>query len=687
MIIQAVLVIFMTSMVISFLMPASYRTNAKILIKRAKQGAVDIGTETIGLPGLSSQIIRTHADVDVNKVMATSKQYIREMVRKLQLRDDNDNFIKTNDLIKTGLLATIMGRMNPKPHITISQYEGTAIMQIIAVSRSSVEAMMMANTLADIMVEQNKNLMGAEYKKARVFLEEQMEKIKLRYNKALLHYTNFQNQEKTIDLQTETKLAAEKMSRLITAKEKDVIELIQLNGKLAHLKTQLDKLSPDFMPGDTLKDSPQIEILKKRTIALHLDHAVAKAEFTEKHPRIRRLKEQISLAEGELRSEIKVYKTTAPQLNALERQIAAVEAHLGGINNDIQEYLKTLGGIPGKALQKETLGLELNVTHQTYKSLLDSLYQIGMAEVSTLSEIQVMDKASMPSVPASPNRVLHAVLGLFVGLMFGVGLAFLLEYLDDTIRSAEDVKEFKPFPLLATVPEFEDRDGGYIAARDPNDPVYESYRTIKNRFSMNEKQPIGTLLITSPGPGEGKSTTAVNLAVAVAREGRKVVMIDMDVRRASLHTCFNLDNDRGITDLLQDNASLEETVQPTYVEGLNVICGGLPYPNPGELVESHQMEGLIKDLRARFDMVIMDSAPLLVKSDALVLARHADGVIVVLESEKTTRGAVHEVMDALAKAHVMPLGFVLNRLFVEKGKHHYHQFYYGHLGREMSVSR
>ncbi|MCK4728815.1 MAG: CpsD/CapB family tyrosine-protein kinase, partial [Desulfobacterales bacterium] len=194
---------------------------------------------------------------------------------------------------------------------------------------------------------------------------------------------------------------------------------------------------------------------------------------------------------------------------------------------------------------------------------------------------------------------------------------------------------------------------------------------------------IKSLLITSAGPGEGKSTTVANLAISVAGEGKNVTIIDIDLRRASLHTYFDLPNDAGLSDLLKGKSSMDEVIQPTRIEGLNIIPSGPSFPDPGGLIESDQMGQLISDLKTRFDLVILDSAPLLVKSDALVLARYVDGLIIVLESEKTTRRAAHELVDVLAKAHIKPLGFILNRFSVQKGKYFYHQYYYGHYGSEL----
>jgi capsular exopolysaccharide synthesis family protein len=681
-IIQAVIVVTLVAVIGSHLIAPSYQCKSKVVIKQAKKGAVDIGA--MGLPGLTSMIVRTSADVSINRVLATSRPYMDEMIRALQIRDSQGRLLTADELTGGGLALAVKGIISPRPTMAIAQFEATEILELRASSGNPKEAMMMANSLADMMVEENRGQTRAEYSSARVFLQSQLKKVKDRYLAALGSMTEFQKREKTIDLKLETKLATERMSELLKQKEEDTIVLAQTLGRLEALRSQLAKQSPDFLFADTLKDSPQIATLVKMLTDLQLQLTQASSELTERHPRILALKEQIHLAEKMLSSELKAYEVSAPQVISLERQIAAVGAHRERISTRLKEYEETLGGIPEKVSRQESMGMELNVTQQVYRALLDSLYEIGIGEANTLSEIRIVEQAVIPSSPASPNKTVNGVLGIFLGLIFGLGLAFLMEYLDDRIRRVEDLKAFAPITLLGAVPEFDEETVPLISRRDPNDPICESYRKIRNYLTKNEKV-INSLLITSAGPCEGKSTTVVNLAISVAREGKKVVILDMDLRRASLHRYFELPNDVGMSDVLQARIPLDEVIQTTQIEGLRLLSSGPPFPDPGGLMESDQMGRLMSDLKSRFDLVILDSAPLLVKSDALVLARHVDGSVIVLESEKTTRRAVHEVMELMAKARIRPLGFVLNRFSIRKGRYHYQEYYYANYGRELST--
>jgi capsular exopolysaccharide synthesis family protein len=544
--------------------------------------------------------------------------------------------------------------------------------------------MMMANTLGQIMVDENQSSVRAEYRNARIFVEGQLSDVKGQYNKALLKITDFRKKEQTLDLRIETKLAVEKMAELLKEKEDNIIDLAEARAKLGRLKEQLAKENLGFLSASTLQENPHINVLKKRLTDLRLQLVQARSDLTERHPQVLSVSEQIKMAEAELSKEIKVYRSSAPELTMLERQIASLEAHLKGVNGDIDKYFKAFGGLPDKVHKQAGLDMELNVAQHRYSSLLDSLHRVEMAEASTLSEIRVVEPAVSPLVPVSPNKALNGLLGVFVGLVFGLGLAFITEYQDDTIRTAEDVKELKSIALMGMVPMFKPTKQPLISTRDPNDPLCESYRRIRNYPSIEDGS-VRSLLITSPGPNEGKSTTVVNLGISIARERKKVVLVDMDLRRASLHAYFNLPNHVGMTDILQGETSLDEAIQATPVEGLSIISSGPPFPDVGVLIESGQVGPLVSELTTRFDMVIIDSAPVLVKSDALVLAKHVDGPIVVIESEKTTRRAARELIDILAKARIEPLGLILNRFSIKKGKHFYDQYYYGRHSRELLV--
>jgi len=683
-ILQAVMIVTLVAAVGSYLIKPSFEASSKVLIMPFKKGAgLELGK--VGLPSLTS-IITTSTDLSVNKVLAVSRPYMEKLVLRLQLRDRQGQLISPDKLTSTAPVFSLKEMFFPQPRIGIRERAETNLLNVRAVSSNTDEARMMANTLAHIMVDENQANVRAEYRHARIFVEGAIRKVRERYNDALLQLTQFRKKEQTLDLKMEIRIASEKMAELLKEKEDNIIDLAEARAKLGRLKEQLARENLGFLSASTLQENPHIHILKKRLTELRLQLAQAKSGLTEKHPQVLSLNEQIKEAEAELTREVEVYRSSAPELSALERRIASLEAHLEGVNKDIKVYFNAFARLPDKVHQQASLDMELNTAQQMYSSLLDSLHRVEMAEASTLAEIKIVEPAVIPAAPVSPNKTMNGLLGVALGLAFGLGLAFMTEYQDDTIRTAADVKELRHIALMGLVPMFKTRKRPLILGKDPNDPFCESYRKIRNYPSIDDGS-VRTLLITSPGPSEGKSTTVVNLGISIAREEKKVVLIDMDLRRPSLHAYFDLPNEVGVTDLLQEDASLDEVIQATPVEGLSLISSGPSFRDAGALMESEEVGSLISRLTTQFDMVIMDCAPVLVKSDALVLAKHVDGSTIVIESAKTTRRAVRELLEILAEAHIKPLGFILNRFSVKKGKHFYHQYYYGYQRTELLVGQ
>ncbi len=681
-VLQALVITTLVAVIGVHLTPPTYDTSCKILFMPPKKSASF--APGIGLKSKLSSFITTTSDLSVNRLLGTTRPYLQKLVLRLQLRDADGNLSVPDSLADPGAIPGIKEKLFPKKRIRIRQNEDTNILNIKATSPDPEEAMMMANTLGDIMVEENRKSLQAEYKNAREFVEAQLFSVKESYSQALLSMASFRKEEQTLGLEFEIKLAAQKMAELLKEKEDNIIDLAAARAKLDRLKEQLARENSGFVSASAIQQNPHINVLKKKLTELRLQLTQAKADLTESHPQVLSLRQQINVAEAELSKEVAVYRASAPELTVLERRIASLEAHLKGVNDDLNKYFKTFEELPDKMHTESGLNMELRTAQQRYSSLLDSLHQVEMAEASTLSEIRVVEPAVIPSSPVTPGGLKNAVLGMTLGLILGLALAFFVEYQDDTIRTIEDVRELRQIGLMGLVPRVESKERVLISTKDPNDPLCECYRRIRNYPSIDHGS-IRSLLITSPGPSEGKSTTVVNLGISIARERKKVVLVDMDLRRASLHAYFNLPNHVGVTDMLQGEASLDEAVQDTPVEGLSIISSGPPSPDAGVLIESGQVGPLMSELTTRFDMVIIDSAPVLVKSDALVLAKHVDGPIVVIESEKTTRGATRELIDMLAKARIEPLGLILNRFSISKGKPFYHQYYYGRHSRELLV--
>ena len=298
--------------------------------------------------------------------------------------------------------------------------------------------------------------------------------------------------------------------------------------------------------------------------------------------------------------------------------------------------------------------------------------ELGQAQAK--SAATVYEKAEPERAPAKPNMVLNLALGGVLGLMFGFGLAFLLEYMDTTVKSLDDVERFLGVPVLAVVP----KDVGILHRANGFNPDAEAYRILRTNIEFNRRDPhANCITVVSGGAGEGKSTTLSNLAFVCAQGGYTVLLIDADLRRPRLHTLFDMSNAVGLTNYLTTNVRLEEVVVQTPVENLFFLPSGILPADGAGILNSQRMSELIDDVKSRFDLVLIDSPPILGVSDASVLANEADMTIIVVQHRKLPRQMLLRVKQAVENVGGKVLGVVLNNVDVRSdNQYSYYTSYY-----------
>ena len=291
--------------------------------------------------------------------------------------------------------------------------------------------------------------------------------------------------------------------------------------------------------------------------------------------------------------------------------------------------------------------------------------------------------------PVRPKKRLNVLLAIIVGLFGGVGLAFFFEYLDDTVKSAEEVGRIADWPFLGGIPEIKDKGDEKLtefrkdiwAHVNPKDPASESYKSIRTNifFSSTEEHPIKSLLITSPGPQEGKTITFCNLGIAIAQSGKKVLLVDADMRKPRLHGVFKSKNDTGLSAFLSTQANAEDIIQKTDIPNVSIVTGGPIPPNPSELIESHKMKEFINIAKEKFDFILFDSPPIAVVTDAVVLSPYVDGLVLVIQNETTSKKFIPRIAQILKDSKARITGFILNKITQKSGNYHYHYYsrYYG----------
>jgi polysaccharide biosynthesis transport protein len=339
----------------------------------------------------------------------------------------------------------------------------------------------------------------------------------------------------------------------------------------------------------------------------------------------------------------------------------------------------------------DTLLIQLRVedTDQARaKRLANSVARAFMSTVPKLQSgsalrVSLVEPALRPLAPIRPRTRLNVTLSLLLGLMLGLGLAFLREFLDRSLKSPEELEAAAEAPVVGTIPPFKAHKQPLPVAYQPRTPVAEAFRKLRTNFAfLGIDRPSICCVVTSPSASEGKSTVAANLAVALAQAGQRVAVIDADLRKPTLHKIFDLPQRVGTTTVLLDQASVQDAIQFLGPDMPSVlVCGQLP-PNPSELLGSRRMQELLAELRASYDVVLVDSAPLLPVTDPMVVSRFADGLLLVARAGATTRDQVQAAKTVSAKAGAALFGTVLNATSVGEGDQSTYYSYYGETSRK-----
>jgi tyrosine-protein kinase Etk/Wzc len=393
------------------------------------------------------------------------------------------------------------------------------------------------------------------------------------------------------------------------------------------------------------------------------------------------------------------------RIEELERQLATTATtYLQGLTNQLtsmDDRLRSFGGelaqVPAKEIQYARLLREAKLYEEISTLLQTRLKEAEIAAAVEDPTVRVIDPAIPPDEPIWPRPVLSLLLATLVGLSLGVGAAFAREHLDTTIHTREELQVLAAgAPVLGTIPRIGQiavANGGaarawpglqsrLVTGRDPRNPASEAYRSLRTNiaFARPERAPR-TLVFTSPTPGDGKSTSAANLAITLAQQDLRCLLIDADMRRGVLHEVFRIAREPGLSNLLLGTEAVDAVVQRIEVGGgavLHVIPQGTIPPNPAELLASRRMRALLETLEESYDTILLDAPPLTVVTDAALLGTNADGVILVARAGATERGAVTYSIEQLQNVRAPLLGAVLNDIDVKKDR------YYGSYGAASS---
>lgn len=342
-------------------------------------------------------------------------------------------------------------------------------------------------------------------------------------------------------------------------------------------------------------------------------------------------------------------------LDILKQQIDQTQSDLDKERADYQNLLQQTP--QNSQLINATLQT-IQLNESTYSSLLSQYQQLREATAQGASKMTVVQAASVPTSPSNPNKKLIIPLGLMLGLVSGTGLAFLFENFDTTMHTTDEIAQRAQLPVLGRIPA-----AGHVVTTllfPEKSPQQEAFRRLRtNLFALDPESEIRSLMITSSQPSEGKSTTVANLALAIAQAGRRVILLDGDLRKPSMHDVFHVPNTVGLSSVLTRNVGLDEAIQYSMIPGVQLLTSGPSSPNPAELLGLPEMSEVVDELSKEFDFVLIDAPSLQTVADAPVLSLIVDGVVVVVARGLVRSEVVDIALDELASVHRKPLGIVV----------------------------
>lgn len=595
-----------------------------------------------------------------------------------------------------------------RSRLTVSSLKDADVITIKMTAGDPDEAAYFANCFADEYRNQNISQNRGELSGVRRFLEEQLEKVEERLTQSEEELRAFKTESGLVSLSDEVESMVRQLAEFESAENSALVDKRALESRLAYVKSQLEESRRGLVEDLDDSTNPLVVQLRDQLVALQTERTSLLVRGARPDaPQILELESKIAEARSNLAEETQklvdrglvpgdplVYNNElVEKILELSTELETASARAADLHAVVEEFNAKLQTLPDKELELARRTREYTVDENTYLMMKKKYEEVRISEAGEIGNVRIIDTAIPVLDPVRPNKRLNTLLGLIVGLGLGLALSFFLEYLDTSLRSIEEVEKKLNATVLGAVSRWErpdsgetagDESGRLITMNAPRSAVAEAYRTVRTNIGFAAVgAPLRTIVVTSSGPKEGKSTTASNLAITMAQSGKRVLLLDADLRRPVLHKVFGVERDCGLTDHLVGAVELSEIIHETPVEGLCVVSSGSIPPNPSELLGSEAMRQVLGRLQEQFDLIIIDTPPVMAVTDALVLIAEVDGVIMIVEAGTTAEQVAVRTRQLIAPAARRFLGVVLNNVDLSRGygygrygSYHYHYQYH-----------
>jgi polysaccharide biosynthesis transport protein len=561
-------------------------------------------------------------------------------------------------------------------NLTVSPVRNSRLVDIAYESPNPDLAAQVANGLAAAYIELNLEFKFTASKEASDWLGQRLGEQRKVVEASESALQRYREENDALSLEERQNIVVQKLADLNAAVTRAKTERIQKESTYQQIRAlQNDRAALDTMPA--IMANQFVQQQKTELAELQRQYAQMSEKLGQRHPDIVKTKSAIAAAETRLQGEIA--KVVVSLKNDYETAMSQEQNLMRALDQQKRDAL----ALNRKSIDYGALQREASSNRQIFESLMQRTKETGISGELKTSNIRVIDRAETPQAPATPNTRLNLMVALFGGGVFAIGLAFLFEYVDNRIKSPAEIKSVLGLPFLGMVPKLpENSEGAPLLDRGVTPNFAEAIRTVRTNVLFSSTTSGGqSLVITSSGPGEGKTVVSSNLAMALAQTGQRVVLIDADMRRPRIHEVFNDRQEPGLSNVLVGDVKIADALRPTSCASLWVLPAGRIPPNPAELLGSTRFADFVATMKEHFAWVVIDSPPIMAVTDAAVAAHLANGVLFVVGSEMTSASVAQTAVEQLTAANGRIIGAVLNRVDLVRNSYYYSQYYrreYGH---------
>ena len=584
-------------------------------------------------------------------------------------------------------LAPFVGVLDGR--LTVEQIKETRALRVSFTHTDPIIAAAVANGVAKDFTERSFRTKTERYQNTSDWLSRSTRELEAKLQEAEQKLADYTRVNNIFSTESKDSLTTDKLTRLYDQATRSETERILKESLYAEVKAGRVNQLPEAFADTRTAD------YQKKLGELKLEEARLDLKYGDENPQIKDVRSQIVVLEGQISGSRK----------SLEEKLKAEYERAA---RDEKSLKSALDRAKGEAVQQNQASIQFGLLKQnvdTAKSLyVDFSQRYNQSKIEVAQQhnnLRIIEPATVPGGPIGPRRMRTILVGLFLSLAAGVGLAFFLEYLDNTIKTVEDVNRYAQLPALSVIPAIsgtgvkrglgKGKNGrkalgngangsptaanSQLVALDNRSSAAEAYRVLRTSVLLSAAgNPPKKILVTSGQPGEGKTTTVVNTAISLAQLGASVLIIDCDLRKPTAHKLFGIEHERGLSTYLSRDVSLDGLIQKLPIPNLFLLpCGPIP-PNPAELISSAKMKDMLRGLVDRYDHIIIDSPPLINVTDPVILSTMVDGVILVVHGGRSTRAVVTRARQELLSVGAKIFGVVLNN--VDLRREGYDSYYY-----------